>query len=191
LQIGMFMPILLGTDGKSKMSKSLGNYVGVNEPADVMYHKIYNLADSIVENWYELLTDIPMEEIKKMMADVASGALNPNVAKDRLAKDIVAQYYGKDAAEAAATKEKEIHSGNAIPSAAKECNVEAGDYKALDLLVSIKAFASKGEARRMVQNGGVKIAGEKLADPMAEVKIAGDDKLLVQVGKRNFFKVNF
>ena len=69
--------------------------------------------------------------------------------------------------------------------------MEAGDYKALDLLVSIKAFASKGEARRMVQNGGVKIAGEKLADPMAEVKIAGDDKLLVQVGKRNFFKVNF
>ena len=191
LQIGMFMPILLGTDGKSKMSKSLGNYVGVNEPADVMYHKIYNLADSIVENWYELLTDIPMEEIKKMMADVASGALNPNVAKDRLAKDIVAQYYGKEAAEAAATKEKEIHSGNAIPSDAKECKVEAGDYKALDLLVSIKAFASKGEARRMVQNGGVKIAGEKLADPMAEVKIAGDDKLLVQVGKRNFFKVNF
>ena len=191
LQIGMFMPILLGTDGKSKMSKSLGNYVGVNEPADVMYHKIYNRADSIVENWYELLTDIPMEEIKKMMADVASGALNPNVAKDRLAKDIVAQYYGKEAAEAAATKEKEIHSGNAIPSDAKECKVEAGDYKALDLLVSIKAFASKGEARRMVQNGGVKIAGEKLADPMAEVKIAGDDKLLVQVGKRNFFKVNF
>ena len=187
----MFMPILLGTDGKSKMSKSLGNYVGVNEPADVMYHKIYNLADSIVENWYELLTDIPMEEIKKMMADVASGALNPNVAKDRLAKDIVAQYYGKEAAEAAATKEKEIHSGNAIPSDAKECKVETGDYKALDLLVSIKAFASKGEARRMVQNGGVKIAGEKLADPMAEVKIAGDDKLLVQVGKRNFFKVNF
>ena len=69
--------------------------------------------------------------------------------------------------------------------------METGDYKALDLLVSIKAFASKGEARRMVQNGGVKIAGEKLADPMAEVKIAGDDKLLVQVGKRNFFKVNF
>jgi tyrosyl-tRNA synthetase len=156
-----------------------------------MYHKIYNLADSIVENWYELLTDIPMEEVKKMMADIASGALNPNVAKDRLAKDIVAQYYGKEAAEAAAAKEKEIHSGNAIPSDAKECKVEAGDYKAVDLLVAIKAFASKGEARRMVQNGGVKIAGEKLSDPMAEVKLAGDDKLLVQVGKRNFFKVNF
>lgn len=191
LQIGMFMPILLGTDGKAKMSKSLGNYVGVNEPADVMYHKIYNLADSIVENWFELLTDVPLAEIKQMMADVASGKLNPNVAKDRLAKNIVAQYYGAEAAEAAAVKEKEIHSGNAIPSDAKECRLDAGEYKILDLLVQVKAFSSKGEARRMVQNGGVKLAGEKVSDPMMEVKVSGSDQLLVQVGKRNFFKVNF
>ncbi len=191
LQIGMFMPILLGTDGKAKMSKSLGNYVGVNEPADVMYHKIYNLADSIVENWFELLTDVPLAEIKQMMTDVASGKLNPNVAKDRLAKNIVAQYYGAEAAEAAAVKEKEIHSGNAIPSDAKECRLDAGEYKILDLLVQVKAFSSKGEARRMVQNGGVKLAGEKVSDPMMEVKVSGSDQLLVQVGKRNFFKVNF
>lgn len=191
LQIGMFMPILLGTDGKAKMSKSLGNYVGVNEPADVMYHKIYNLADSIVENWFELLTDVPLAEIKQMMTDVASGKLNPNVAKDRLAKNIVAQYYGAEAAEAAAVKEKEIHSGNAIPSDAKECRLDAGEYKILDLLVQVKAFSSKGEARRMVQNGGVKLAGEKVSDPMKEVKVSGSDQLLVQVGKRNFFKVNF
>ena len=191
LQIGMFMPILLGTDGKVKMSKSLGNYVGVNEPVDVMYHKIYNLADSIVENWFELLTDVPLAEIKQMMAEVASGKLNPNVAKDRLAKNIVAQYYGAEAAEAAAVKEKEIHSGNAIPSDAKECRLDAGEYKILDLLVQVKAFSSKGEARRMVQNGGVKLAGEKVSDPMMEVKVSGSDQLLVQVGKRNFFKVNF
>ena len=191
LQIGMFMPILLGTDGKAKMSKSLGNYVGVNEPADVMYHKIYNLADSIVENWFELLTDVPLAEIKQMMADVASGKLNPNVAKDRLAKNIVAQYCGAEAAEAAAVKEKEIHSGNAIPSDAKECRLDAGEHKILDLLVQVKAFSSKGEARRMVQNGGVKLAGEKVSDPMMEVKVSGSDQLLVQVGKRNFFKVNF
>ncbi len=191
LQIGMFMPILLGTDGKAKMSKSLGNYVGVSEPADVMYHKIYNLADSIVANWFELLTDVPMAEIQKMMADIQSGALNPNAAKDILAKDIVSQYYGKDAAEAAAAKEREVHSGNAIPSDAKECSVSAGTYKAVDLLVEIKAFASKGEARRMIQNGGVRISGEKVSDPMLECRIQGADQLLVQVGKRNFFKVNF
>ena len=126
-----------------------------------------------------------------MMAEVASGKLNPNVAKDRLAKNIVAQYYGAEAAEAAAVKEKEIHSGNAIPSDAKECRLDAGEYKILDLLVQVKAFSSKGEARRMVQNGGVKLAGEKVSDPMKEVKVSGSDQLLVQVGKRNFFKVNF
>ena len=191
LQIGMFMPILLGTDGKAKMSKSLGNYVGVSEPADVMYHKIYNLADSIVENWFELLTDVPLSEIRKMMADIQAGTLNPNVAKDILAKDIVSQYYGKDAAEAAALKERDVHSGNAIPSDAKECSVAAGAYKILDLLVEIGAFKSKGEARRMVQNGGVKVSGEKVSDPMLECSLLGADKLLVQVGKRNFFKVNF
>lgn len=191
LQIGMFMPILLGTDGKAKMSKSLGNYVGVSEPADVMYHKIYNLADSIVENWFELLTDVPLPEIKKMMTDIAEGRLNPNVAKDILAKDIVSQYYGRASAEAAAAKEKEIHSGNAIPSDAKECPVASGNYKMLDFLVGIGAFKTNGEARRMIQNGGVKIGGEKVSDPMNEVQISGADKLLVQVGKRNFFKVNF
>ena len=190
-QIGLFMPILLGTDGKVKMSKSIGNYVGLNEPADVMYHKIYSLADSIVENWFELLTNIPLEEIKQMMADIAAGKMNPNDAKHRLAIDIVTQYYGAAAAEAAAAKEREIHSGNAIPSDAAECSVAAGTYGALDLLVEVKAFASKGEARRMVQNGGVKIGGEKLADPQATFEIKGADQLVIQVGKRKFYKVNF
>jgi tyrosyl-tRNA synthetase len=190
-QIGLFMPILLGTDGKVKMSKSIGNYVGLNEPADVMYHKIYSLSDNIVENWFELLTNIPLEEVKQMMADIAAGKMNPNDAKHRLAIDIVTQYYGAEAAEAAAAKEREIHSGNAIPSDALECSVDAGSYGALDLLVNIKAFASKGEARRMVQNGGVKIGGEKLADPQAQIEIKGGDNLVVQVGKRKFYKVNF
>ena len=90
-----------------------------------------------------------------------------------------------------AAKEREIHSGNAIPSDAAECSVAAGTYGALDLLVEVKAFASKGEARRMVQNGGVKIAGEKLADPQSQIEIKGGDQLVIQVGKRKFFKVNF
>lgn len=190
-QIGMFMPILLGTDGKVKMSKSIGNYVGLNEPADVMYHKIYSLADNLIENWFELLTEVPVAEIKTIVADIAAGKMNPNDAKRRLAIDIVTQYYGADAAARAAEQENAIHSGNAIPSDAKECNVPAGSYKVVDLLVAIKAFASKGEARRMVQNGGVKTGGEKVADAQKDISLTGGDKLLVQVGKRNFFKVNF
>lgn len=190
-QIGMFMPILLGTDGKVKMSKSLGNYVGLTEPADVMYHKIYSLADGLVENWFELLTTVPLDEIRLMIEKVAKGEMNPNEAKHLLAIDIVSQYYGAAAAEAAAQKEREVHSGNAIPSDAVECSLSSNTYGVLDLLVAVGAFASKGEARRMLQNGGVKLNSEKISDPQMNINIAGNDALLVQIGKRKFFKVNF
>lgn len=190
-QIGMFMPILLGTDGKVKMSKSLGNYVGLTEPADVMYHKIYSLADGLVENWFELLTTVPLDEIRLMIEKVAKGEMNPNEAKHLLAIDIVSQYYGAAAAEAAAQKEREVHSGNAIPSDAVECSLSSNTYGVLDLLVAVGAFASKGEARRMLQNGGVKLNSEKINDPQMNINIAGNDALLVQIGKRKFFKVNF
>ena len=190
-QIGLFMPILLGTCGKVKMSKSVGNYVGVSEPADVMYHKVYSIADTLIQNWFELLTDIPVEEIAGIMASIASGALHPNEAKHRLALDIVTQYHGAEMAAQAAERERAVHSGNAIPSDAAECRVEPGSHKLLDLLVAIQAFPSKGEARRMVQNGGVKLQGEKASDPNADLVIQGNDQLVIQVGKRAFFKVNF
>ena len=190
-QIGMFMPILLGTDGKVKMSKSLGNYVGLTEPADVMYHKIYSLADELIENWFELLTTVPLDEIRLMIEKVAKGEMNPNEAKHLLAIDIVSQYYGAAAAEAAAQKEREVHSGNAIPSDAVECSLSSNTYGVLDLLVAVGAFPSKGEARRMIQNGGVKLNSEKISDPQMNINIAGNDALLVQIGKRKFFKVNF
>ncbi len=190
-QIGMFMPILLGTDGKVKMSKSLRNYVGVSEPSDVMFHKIYSLADNLIQNWFELLTDEPMDSILKMVEMIQSSTLNPNEAKRRLALNIVTQYYGADAAQAAEQTEIAVHSGNAIPSDASESQVSPGTYKVVDLLVEINAFASKGEARRMVQNGGVKMNGEKISDVQLDIVIVGADSLLIQVGKRNFFKVNF
>lgn len=219
-QIGMFMPILLGTDGKVKMSKSIGNYVGLNEPADVMYHKIYSLADSLIENWFELLTEVPLEEVRQMTLAIANGKMNPNEAKHRLAIDIVTQYYGAEVAEAAAQKEREVHSGSAIPGDAKEVSLASGEKQVLDLLVEIGAFKSKGEARRMVQNGGVKLrlkyadsvsvadvvctgasekfksideewAEWKVDDAMAILKVPASAMIVVQIGKRNYFKVNF
>lgn len=190
-QIGLFMPILLGTCGKVKMSKSVGNYVGVNEPADVMYHKVYSIADTLIENWFQLLTDIPETEIAALMADIAAHRVHPNDAKHRLALDIVTQYHGAEAAAAAAERERAVHSGNALPSDAAEAKFDKGTYKMLDFLVAAGAFPSKGDARRMVMNGGVKLAGEKVGDPNAEVAIQGNDQLVLQIGKRQFFKINF
>lgn len=188
-QIGLFMPILIGTDGKTKMSKSVGNYIGINEPADVMYHKVYTIPDALITDWFMLLTDLPRAEMEHLQAQISSGQLNPNEAKHRLALDIVTQYHGADAASQACEQEKAIHSGNAIPSDALDVVVPAGVHKAIDLLVSIGAFPSKGEARRMIQNGGVKVAGEKLTDGNLDISV-GSDLVLLQVGKRSFYKVH-
>jgi len=178
-QIGLFMPILLGTDGEQKMSKSLGNYVGVSESPDVMYHKVYNIADSLVESWFELLT------VRSDFAElIKKDILN---AKRELALDIVSQYYGASAAQEAAERERAIHSGNELPSDTPEIKLAAGSYGILDLLVTIGAFASKGEARRMIQNNGVKVGGNVVADVNAQLTV--EKEIVVQVGKRKFYKV--
>jgi tyrosyl-tRNA synthetase len=180
-QVGLFMPILLGTDGEQKMSKSIGNYVGINEPADIMYHKIYNIADSLTQSWFELLTDVPKSEFEEL---VKKDILH---AKHTLAINIVSQYHGSAAATEAAEKEKAVHSGAALPSDTPIVKVAAGKHNVLDLLVAIGAFASKGEARRMIQNSGVKIGGEIAANPNDEIAVNGE--IVVQVGKRKFYKV--
>ncbi|MDR2731590.1 MAG: tyrosine--tRNA ligase [Fibromonadaceae bacterium] len=186
-QMGLFMPILLGTDGEQKMSKSLGNYVGINDPADIMYHKVYNIADSLAESWFELLTYRDKSEFAEL---IKTDILN---AKRMLATDIVSQYHGSAAATEAAEKEKAVHSGAALPSDTPTVKVAAGNHNILDLLVSIGAFASKGEARRMIQNNGVRIgdvgaAPRGCTDPAEEITV-GNAETIIQVGKRKFYRI--
>jgi tyrosyl-tRNA synthetase len=161
------------------MSKSFGNYVGITETADSMYHKIYNIADSLTESWFELLTN--RSDYKEFIEkDILQ-------AKRTLAQEIVSQYHGPEAAASAAEKEKAIHSGEALPSDTPTIKVAAGSHNILDLLVSIGAFASKGEARRMIQNNGVKINGNIVADINGQLTI--DNEIILQVGKRKFYKI--
>lgn len=188
-QVGLFMPILLGTCGKEKMSKSIGNYIGLNESAQSMYHKIYNIPDSLIANWFELLTLIPLDEIESIQSDLDSGARSPNQVKQDLAINIVSQYHGSESAMIALAAEKAIHKGNAIPDDAPNFKIEDDSMGVLNLLTSIGAFSSNGEARRMIQNGGVKLNGEKLNEPITDVDIIKE--MVVQVGKRKFFKINF
>jgi tyrosyl-tRNA synthetase len=183
-QIGLFMPILLGTDGEQKMSKSLGNYVGVGETADTMFHKIYNIADSLTESWFELLTVKPKTEYDEL---IKNDILN---AKRTLALDIVSQYYNSTAAADAAEREHAIHSGSELPSDTPEIKLAEGKYGILDLLVSIGAFASKGEARRMIQNGGVKVNGNAVANQNEEIALGSNcPEIIIKIGKRKFYKL--
>lgn len=188
-QCGLFMPILLGTDGREKMSKSIGNYIGVNESAQSMFHKVYKLPDSLIENWFELLTSVPLPEIQQLSNDIALGTKSPNQVKLQLALDIVSQYHGEEAAVAAWEAEKAIHSGSAIPADAPQFSIEEQSMGVLSLLAKLKAFNSNGEARRMIENGGVRLNGEKLQDPKSVINMSAE--MVIQVGKRKFYKVNF
>ena len=188
-QVGLFLPILLGTDGQQKMSKSLNNYVGLNESALSMYHKIINISDSQIANWLELLTDFPIQEIREMEKGIAEGTVSPQEQKHLLATAIVSGYHGEEAARLARETEAAVHSGEAIPEDSPQISLSDGDYSALDLVIAIGAFSSKGEARRMFANGGVKIDRQRVEDPQQVVSVKKE--LLVQVGKRKFYKINY
>ncbi|MDR2579924.1 MAG: tyrosine--tRNA ligase [Fibromonadaceae bacterium] len=180
-QIGLFMPILLGICGKFKMSKSLGNYVGINDSADEMFHKVYNLADNLAESWFELLTYRNKEEYTEWIKkDIQH-------AKRMLALDIVSQYYGETTAKETEAREHAVHSGTALPGDTPTVELPPSNYTALDLLIAIGAFASKGEARRMIQNQGVKISGQIVADGNSILNPFSE--LIIQIGKRKFYRV--
>jgi tyrosyl-tRNA synthetase len=186
-QVGLFMPILLGTDGKEKMSKSLGNYVGVNEPPQAMYHKLYALPDSLIESYFQLLTDVPLDGVQAKVAEMRAGKLNPNVLKDELARDIVAQYHGAEAAAQAAAQERKIHAGEALPDDVPSLSVPAGEHWIPELIVKAGLAKSNGEGRRLIENGGVAFDEVKVSDPKAKAAVTGTH--LLKCGKRNFVRI--
>jgi len=185
-QVGLFMPILLGTCGREKMSKSLGNYVGITEPPQVMYHKVYSIPDSQVENWTTLLTDLPLTEIADWKDRVALHGPAINSWKGWLASEIVRQYHGEAAALEAATLESAVHRGDALPEDTPEMARDPAWTGILDLLVAVGAVPSRGEAKKLVQNGGVQVDGEKVADIAAALPARA---FVLKAGKRKFWKI--
>ncbi len=186
-QAGMFLPILLGTDGREKMSKSLGNYIGIDESPQAMYHKLFTLPDALVESYFELLTDVPADALKAKLDAVRSGSLHPNALKEELARDIVAQYHGAEAAETAAQAEKKIHAGDILPEDMPRLEVAPGEHFLPALIVQAGLAKSNGEARRLIENSGVSWDGEKVRDVKAHVTVAGEHVL--RTGKRAFARI--
>jgi tyrosyl-tRNA synthetase len=185
-QVGLFMPILLGTCGREKMSKSLGNYVGIAEPAQVMYHKVYSIPDSQVESWTTLLTDLPLTEIADWKDRVASFGAAINSWKAWLASEIVRQYHGETAALEAAKLETAVHHGDALPDDTPEVSRDAAWAGILDLLVAVGAVPSRREGKKLVQNGGVQVDGDKVSDLGAALPAAA---FVLKAGKRKFWKI--
>jgi tyrosyl-tRNA synthetase len=183
-QIVITMPILVGLDGKEKMSKSKGNYVGVtDEPAD-MFGKVMSISDEMMENYYTLLTDLPTERLAEL---TDPGKTHPKEAKVLLGKAIVAQFYGEPAGEAAAAEFEKVFAQGQLPEDMPEVSMPQGPVTIKNLLMTARLVEAGAEAKRLCGQGGVKIDGEKVTQPNAE--ITPRDGMIVQVGKRRFARL--
>ena len=192
-QVAMFSPLLVGTDGTQKMSKSLGNYVGITESPSVMYGKILSITDGMMASYFELATNVPMDEIRALVAVAGSGAVNPKTVKQRLAREIITIYHGADAALAAEAEFEKVHARGEAPTEIPEFllgTIEARDGRVwiCRLLADAGLAPGTGEARRLVQQGGVQVGGARVTDAKAEFAISDLDGAIIQVGSRRFVR---
>ena len=183
----MLFPLLVGADGKKKMSKSLGNYIGLTESANEQYGKIMSISDDLIFHYFELCARLSQEEIKEIKKETDSGRLNPRDAKARLAREIVSLYHGKTAAEKAEKEFIQVFREKKKPTQMPVQKIKAGKWNVLDLLFKLKLAPSKSEAKRLIEQGGVKIDGRVVKDWKVEIQIK--DGLVAQVGKRKFVRL--
>lgn len=189
------MPLLEGLDGVNKMSKSLGNYIGINEPADDIFGKIMSISDPLMIRYYELLSDMPLSELNRLKQGLEDGSVHPMEAKKALGRELVTRYHS--ATDAARAEEnfvcrfRDNQMPDDMPVVRIHAAVEMGS--ATTLLCKVLAMASlvksNGEGRRSIQQGGVKINGERVSDDGLEIACTGE--YVLQVGKRRFAKVIF
>ena len=183
-QVAMTLPLLVGLDGEKKMSKSLGNYIGVTEAPSEMFGKIMSISDELMWDWYNLLSFRPLAEIAQLKADVEAGK-NPRDVKILLAKEIIARFHNEDAANAAEQEFINRFQKGAMPDEMPEFTFE-GEIGLATLLKEAGLVPSTSEAIRSAQQGGVKIDGEKVDDVRQN---AQKGTFVYQVGKRKFARV--
>jgi tyrosyl-tRNA synthetase len=183
-QIVMTWPLLVGLDGKEKMSKSKGNYVGLTESPKEMFGKLMSIPDELMKDYLTLLTDLPMEEIRTL-AD--SDKTHPRDAKARLAGEIVTFYHGKEAAESASAEFQRIFSEKQLPKEMPVVHLADKRHRLMDIVKQSGLASSSGQAKRLIQQGGVRLSGKRLTDPSSEIEISAGDVL--QVGKRHFVRL--
>ena len=190
-QVVMTTPLLEGLDGVEKMSKSLGNYVGVDEAPKQMFGKLMSISDALMWRYYELLTDVPLDELADRRRRAESGALHPKAVKEALAKSIICDYHDAEAADQAQLEFSRVFAGGEEPEDIELHEVEAADGKLFlpKLLVELEMASSKSEANRLVKQGAVQIDREKLVSGTLEFAVEPGGEHLIKVGKRRFAKI--
>jgi tyrosyl-tRNA synthetase len=183
-QVAVIMPLLEGTDGVQKMSKSLGNYIGINEPPQEIFGKVMSISDDLMWRYYELCTDLSPAEI----ASLRASERNPRDIKVDLAKKLVADFHSPADATKAEEDFNAIFRSKQTPEDIEERTVVAGSWKLPRLLVELSLAPSMAEARRLIEQGGVSVGSERRSQPDFQVDV-GYDPLLIQVGKRRFIRI--
>jgi tyrosyl-tRNA synthetase len=190
LQVAMMMPILVGLDGQRKMSKSLGNYIGITETPDEMFGKMMSIPDELMWSYYELVTDRTPTEIAALKQEVASGALHPMDAKMRLAEEVVSGFHGAEPARNAAENFQRVFRDRQAPKAAPVQNVPIGPAKKLTtLLVEWNLSPSKSEAERLIKQRGVEIDEVCVEDVRKEIDLTTPGDFLLRAGKKKFVRI--
>ncbi len=192
-QVIMTMPLLVGLDGVQKMSKSLGNYIGINESPREIFGKGMSISDDIMFWYYELVTDVPMDEIKQMKDGVRDGSVHPRDVKVRLAKEICSQFHGRDSADKAEAEFNKIFVNKDMPDEIEDFNVPSAELKEnkiwiVKLMVLSGMASSNGEARWIFAGGGLNFDNKKINDP--DLEITAKEGIL-KVGKRKFARIIF
>ncbi|MGA2070925.1 MAG: tyrosine--tRNA ligase [Sedimentisphaerales bacterium] len=183
-QVVITVPILVGLDGKEKMSKSKGNYIGVTDQPNDMFGKVMSISDDMMANYFTLLTDLPTERIAEL---TNSQKTHPKEAKVLLAKTIISQFYDTAAADSAAEQFEKVFAQKQLPDEMPEFKLTAEQISVKQLLVNCKLVESGGDAKRMCAQSAVTIDGQKVTDPNAQITPANG--MTIQVGKRKFAKI--
>jgi len=187
-QVALFMPILVGLDGVQKMSKSLGNYIGVSEPPGQIFGKAMSIGDELMRSYFELATDVPMAEVEALLTG------HPMVAKKRLAHELVRMYHGQEAADRAQADFEHTFSERQLPEEIPDAVLSAAELKeggtiwAGKLLTLTGMASGSREARRLIEQGGVSLDGAKITDADADVKVQSGQVL--RVGRRKFARLS-
>jgi len=189
-QVAVLMPILEGTDGVEKMSKSLGNYIGVDEEPIVMYEKAMSIPDSLIIRYFELVTDIHPDDVARLKHQLDNDLCNPRDIKMQLAFEITRQYHGETAAKAAQEHFVTVYQKKEVPDTAKALQITSqfitnGKFDLVRMITAVGFAPSNSEARRLIAQGGVKVNGNRVSEILLSSLKDGD---VIQVGKKNFIK---
>lgn len=190
-QVVLTTPLLEGLDGVNKMSKSLGNYIGISESAEDIFGKVLSISDELMFRYYELLSDLSMEEIEQLQRDMESGRVHPKAVKVQLAKELVARFHNQEAADAAERNFEQVFKKHELPDdiPEKELTAEGDGVWLPRLLQEAGLVKSTSDGRRMVKQNAVSVDGKKVTDVDTDIPTRGT--VLLQVGKRRFCRVTF